>query len=54
MMRKVLASAVRTWLTASKKKKADLVDVLMSMTTLAATTRRNPMMLSARMMLRMM
>ena len=44
--------AVRTWLTASKKKNLDAVDVLTNMTTLAAMTARRPTMFIQRMTLR--
>jgi len=46
--------AVKTWLTASKKKKFDSSEVFTSMTTLAVTTASKLMMFIALMPLRMM
>lgn len=50
----LLVTAVRTCVTASKKKNLEAVEVLTSMTTLAAMTARKPMMFITRMQFRMM
>lgn len=45
-------TAVKTWLTASKKKNFDATDVLTNINTLAVTTANRPMMFITRMQLR--
>lgn len=50
----MLVTVVMTWLTASKKKNLDIIDVLTSITTLAEMTAMRTIMFITRRILRMM